>query len=135
MVLVLKLLWGCFDDANGVVLLALLGWVGMLEPAGLFICPGLWSFRSCSSFEGIQGLWHVSVLLGVVIFWLLSVLGFVRAGFEFHWGEFLDHFGFFFIIKMDFWNFPVLPYRWLAPSSVMVYWAIAESYLRARWLC
>ena len=26
------------------------------------------------------------------------------------------------------------PYRWLSPSSAMVYWAIAESFLRARFL-
>ena len=135
MVLVLKLLWGCFDDANGVVLLALFGWVGMLELAGSFICPGFWSFRSCSSFEGIQGLLARFRAFGCsYLFWLLSVLGFVRVGFGFVEVIF-GSFGFFYIIKMDFWNFPVLPYRWLAPSSVMVYWAIAESYLRARWLC
>ena len=27
------------------------------------------------------------------------------------------------------------PYMWIAPSSVMVYWAIAESFLRAQFLC
>ena len=35
---------------------------------------------------------------------------------------------------MDFSRFPALPSKWIARSSAMVYWAIAEAFLRADWL-
>ena len=133
------------------------GWFGFCCPIG-FLCLllGLWHvsclvsppwilvhFWSCSSCEGIQGLVSCTgiVHVHVVVCFLVWFVWFCVLGVFWVWDfGFCAIFRFVLFLcleslynKMDPTLQPYLPCKWIARSSTMVYWAIAEAFLRARW--